>query len=246
MFLVAITHLATSADEEASALAAELGGTAYEQRLRLAAGCPAIVLQTPDRDRAAEVLTRLRSRGHGAEACDDAAIVPLDSMVALRDFRFASDAIECVGTHGEPTDRVRYDDLLALVRLSDRRSEVTTTVEKQRSFSAARAIASGGLVVTKTTERASTTRSDSKEQVLALYRRAGRPLALRETSAHYDALGAERGPTTIVNFARAVDRIRALAPMAPYDDRLLQRKLRDGDGGIEVVAHLVAMTIARR
>jgi hypothetical protein len=100
-------------------------------------------------------------------------------------------------------------------------------------------------VVTKTTERASTTRADSKEQVLALYRRAGRPLALRETTAHYDALGAERGPTTIMNFARAVDRIRRLAPGAPYDDRLVQRKLRDGDGGIEVVAHLVAMSVAR-
>jgi len=166
-------------------------------------------------------------------------------MVALRDFRFEPNAIECVGTHGEAIDRVAYDDVLALVRLSCRHSEVTTTVEKQRSFSAARAIASGGLVVTKTTERASTTRSDSKEQVLVLYRRAGRPLALRETTAHYDALGAERAATTIVNFARAVDRIRALAPSAPYDDRLVQRKLREGDGGIEVVAHLVAMSIAR-
>ena len=244
MFVVAVTSLGSGLDEEAQRLAADLGYTPYEARLRLAGGLPSVVLQTPDKARALGLLSRLRARGHGAVACDEGAIVSLEAMLLLRDFRFDPAGISVLGTHGEPIDAVARADLLCLLRLSHRRTETSTVVQKQTTFSAGRAIVSGGLLLTKTKEREVTQRSDSKEQVLVLYRRGGPPLALRETAAHYDALGAERAPTTILNFQRAVDRIRAIAPHAPYDDRLVQRKLREGDGGIEVLAHLLAMSLA--
>ena len=48
MYVVAILELATSVEAEAAALAADLGSTAYEQRLHLVAGLPAVVLTTAD------------------------------------------------------------------------------------------------------------------------------------------------------------------------------------------------------
>jgi hypothetical protein len=81
MYVVAIVELATSADAEAAALTAELGGTPYEHRLRLVGGSPAIALRTPERELALRTLAGLRARGHGAVACDEAAIVPSERML---------------------------------------------------------------------------------------------------------------------------------------------------------------------
>ena len=50
MFVVAITQLALSIEDESKALAADLGNTAYETRLILNGGLPAIVLQSPQRE----------------------------------------------------------------------------------------------------------------------------------------------------------------------------------------------------
>src|SRR5579863_9005827 len=94
VFVVALAELGTSVEDEMPALALDLGITAYEARLRLAAGLPSIVLSTQDRSFALEMLRRLRARRHGAVAFDAHAVVPASSMVAVRQFRLEPDAIE--------------------------------------------------------------------------------------------------------------------------------------------------------
>jgi hypothetical protein len=246
MFAVALTELVGAVDAESAALAHDLGVTAYEARLRLAAGFPAVLLHTPDRERALTLLASVRGRGHGAVACDDAAVTPLHAMVSIRDFRIEHGELLVVGTHGEPIDRVSLGDVLTLIRLLHRRVEVITTVEKQKSFAPGRALLTGGVLHSKTKEREVTTRSEEREQALVIHRRAGKPLVLRETAAHYDGLGTARSVTTLQNFTRFVERMRREAPQAAFDERLVQRKPREGDGGVDLVVHLLGLTLAKR
>ena len=82
---MALVRLSGSIDDEAKALAAALGLTPYETRLKLLAGLPALVTTTADSEAAKEVLRGLRARGHGAVGFDGAAVVPSESMIAMRD-----------------------------------------------------------------------------------------------------------------------------------------------------------------
>ena len=65
MYIVALMELRTPIEAEAAALAAHLGTTAYEERLRLNAGLPAVVLRTVDKKAATDLLASIRARERG-------------------------------------------------------------------------------------------------------------------------------------------------------------------------------------
>ncbi|HEY6461657.1 MAG TPA: hypothetical protein VIY73_15925, partial [Polyangiaceae bacterium] len=93
MYVVAIAELKGSIEDEAPNLAEDLGATAYDARLLLAAGAPIVAKTTPDREAALELLARLRARGHGAVACDTSAVVSSADMVAMRRPVFGDGAV---------------------------------------------------------------------------------------------------------------------------------------------------------
>ncbi|MGE5184809.1 MAG: hypothetical protein ACM31C_22210 [Acidobacteriota bacterium] len=236
--IVAIAQLATSIDAEAKALAADLGTTAYETRLKLAAGLPAIVLATTD-DAAAQALARkLRSRGHRVEHCRSADVVRATAMVQLRRFELAADAL----VSGDA--RLPWTDISALVRARHQHRDETTTTVKQKKFDATRAVLTGGLVTRKTQSREVTTRTETTEQVLYVFRAdGGTPWLLREHATHYGGLGAALAPTATQNFALAVAQLRARAPHAAFDDTLVRRPTIDD---VDLYAHLVASACRSR
>jgi hypothetical protein len=122
MHVVALTKLAVSAapgssassgswvDDEAIALARDLGALAYEQRLKLKQGLPAIVLTTADPRRAAALHAALRARGHEALICRSEQVTATAAMIAMRRFRFDDDGIAIDGA------RLRWSDIATLVR----------------------------------------------------------------------------------------------------------------------------------
>lgn len=259
MFVVAMAELATPVETEAPLLAVDLGCTLYEARLLLLAGLPAILLWAEERDRALALLGKVRARGHGAIACDASAVVASSVMPSMRQFRLEDDAI---ALDDWPDERLPYDDLLVLVRANHRKRTDTKTETVERKFRPGMAIATGGLVISKTTRRQTNTSVVEREQVLYLFRRSGAtPFLLSESTTKYGALGADRKPSTIENFALTVAKIRERAPSAVYDDRLLQvRKVEErvarspgsqvvrtsSEWGVDLLAHLVALWWARR
>jgi hypothetical protein len=70
MFVVGIARLAGALQDELPALAADLGMTAYDARMLLAPGIPALVLVTPEKSKALGLLGSLRARGHESLAFD--------------------------------------------------------------------------------------------------------------------------------------------------------------------------------
>lgn len=265
MYVVAIAELGTPVEAEAAALAGDLASTAYEQRLNLVAGLPAIVLATPDLERARALLRRLRARGHGAVAFDAAAIVGSGAMVPLRRCHlepggFAAEAPTSLGVPGAPgaiTARLPFDDILALIRAIHRRRVETTVDVNERKFGLGRAVATGGLMLRKTVTREETRVTDERDQVLYVYRRSGEPpWLLRERTAGYGWLGDKLAPSSFQNFVATVALLRERAPSAVYDERLLAPRkpllfaagAKDGSSTeptSDLLAHLLALWFSR-
>lgn len=239
MLFVFVANLARPALVEADAIAPLLGKTPYETRLALAAGPPSIVLSTADRDRAANVLGLLRSRGHGAHAFDDETFVKSDVMPRLDDFRLDADGVRRTANE----DLLPYGDVYAILRAVHEESSST-----ERDVGGPDRIGTEGLVNTVTVK------SQNREHVAYFFRRSGeRPWILRERHTSFVGLGQERGPVAFGNFTRLLARIREASPMAVFDDRLVRRRvverldaagLTSSRHGMDLLAHLLAMTIA--
>ena len=260
MFVVAIGELNGSIDAEAGPSASDLGTTAYDARLLLAAGTPAIVKTTPDRALALELLARLRARGHGAVACDASAVVGSADMVAMRRPRLGPDAILL---DDRPEERLPYDDILALLPAVHRRRVDTATQTRETKLSMGRAMMTGGMAFTKTVKTET-----------AHCRRGARSGALPVPPQRTDAVDPARARTSwtghehdarAVAVARtsgmAVAALRQRAPDATFDDRLSTRKAAErmamsgaagnttvktsSEAGVDLLAHVLALWIAR-
>lgn len=244
MHVVFVSQLARSAAEEAPALAAKLGSTEYEVRLALSAPTPAILLLTADRERAADIVALLRSRGHGAHAFDDDGFVPSDQMIRMDDFRLDPDGVRRTAD-GE---LLGYGDVFAILRAVHGTSgeKVRTSVQVNLGV---------GKGVPRLENREHVTKVYEREPVAYFFRRSGeRPWILRERHASYTALGPDRLAVASLNFKRTIDRIAAASPMATNDDRLMRRRvaerhvtdtrIRTSSEGVDLLAHLLAMAIA--
>jgi hypothetical protein len=215
---VAIAKLGTPIEAEAKALAADLGTLAYEERMKLAAGLPAVVLVTTDGDAAQALVGKLRARGHRALTCAASAVIRATDMIQMRNFQLDEAGLESAG------EQLPWEDIAALVRARHQRQVGATETVKQKKFDAARAILTGGLVMRKTETRTVATTTDEIEQVLYVFRASGAtPWLLREHSTNYAALGAALTPLAARNFALVVERLRARAPHAAFDDSLVRR-----------------------
>jgi hypothetical protein len=232
-YIVAIAALGASIEAEAKALAADLGTTAYEERLKLASGLPAVVLATADGEAAQALLAKLRARGDRAQLCRASEVVPASAMVRLRQFQLEEDALDT----GDA--RLVWAEISAFVRARHHRLVESTETVKHKKFAIGRAIATGGLVMRKSENREVVTRSEDFEQVLYIFRaNGGTPWILREHGTNYGGLGASLTPTAIQNFALAVQQFRARASHARFDDSLLRRPAITE---VDLYAHLLAV-----
>lgn len=219
--VVAMLELAGTIDKAAASLAAALGTLAYEERLKLAAGLPAVVLMTPDAARAAALVDALAKQGQPALTLASSEVYAASDMVTLKRFAIERDAL--VANNGD--EHLPWASVTALVRATDRRRVESTIVVAEKKFDLARTVMTGGLVHSRKTSREVTTRADDAEPVLYLFAADGtRPWLLREQGTHYEGLGDRLSRTAPANFVATVAEFRARAPHARYDERLVTRR----------------------
>lgn len=257
MVLVALLSASAMDDAGIAQLSADVGIVAYEARMLVAAGYPAIVATVADASRAYELVAKLRAHGGDAIGCDASEVVSSETMVALDRFTLDAGGV----TAGEA--RLEWSDVLCLLRATHRGRTETETQTSERKFSAGRSLLTGGLSNTTTVTKHAKESSDSREPVLYVFRRSGAtPWILREQGTHYEGLGAALARTTIENFATTCRALRESAPHAFYDERLVtrarvaERAVRQGTtaqstvtrssaSGVDVLAHLLATAVAR-
>lgn len=246
MFIVFLAHLGRHAETEAAHLASLLGVTEYEARLTLAAPVPAIVAYATDRDQANAIASALRARGHGAHVFDDERLVPSPRTNRLDDFRFEVDGVR----RAADGEVLGFGDVFAILRA------VHDTVRQSQRPAPSRANQNLLDRMAPSVESLRLgTRHVDRESVAYFFRRSGeRPWILRERHASYAGLGEERGPVAFANFTRTVARIAGACTNVIVDDRLSRRRVaeratpgapvRSSEEGVDLLAHLLAFTLA--
>jgi hypothetical protein len=242
MHLVAIAELKGSLDTpKLNALAKDLETTAYELRLLLNAGLPAVVVVTADPDQARRLYDAIIRHEHIAARCDRDVVVPSAKMTTLRHFQWTP--TQLVADSNSP-ESCPWENVSVMLRATHRTTRETIETVKERQFQPSMALATGGLVMSKKITKEVTTTTASREQVCYLFRKSGHtPWLLRERSASYGALGTAMAPSSFENFAKTVAQFRAFAPSAVYDERLLvNRPIRgvgDGSDATDLLAYLL-------
>lgn len=226
MHVVAVVRWGSPLQDELPELAARLGVVAYDLRLRLAGGLPAVFTRVEDREEASGHVEFLRARGHGAVACDVEAIPGPEAQVAAVDFELTATTLRGASTEGVRFE-IPYDKILAMVHAARVTSSEHTVTKKEKKFSASRALLSGGMVLRKTVQHVDKTLTEEQEQMIYLFSRTHPVLSVwKEWALRYDGLGDERQLTKAKNFAVLSKKLQALAPTAFYDQRLLTQKRR--------------------
>ncbi len=242
MYLVAIGALEGSSEDTLHALAADLDTTPYELRLLLNAGLPAVVLATVDEKLAQRARAAIVRHGHVPVLLDRRDVVSSAQMVPVREPRFLPEGLVASQDSAAP---LQYAEIAVLLKATHRTTSETTQTIKERQLRPVMAIATGGLVISKTVTRSVSSSSVQSEAVLYLFPHGSRtPWLLRERHAHYGGLGTALKPTSLENFAAVVRRLRESAPGARYDERLTSarpmRGVADGIEATDLFAHLLA------
>ncbi len=245
MFLVAIVDIDRIPDAARTTLAAALGTTLYELRLVLSAGLPAVVLTTPEASRAEAAVSAIAREGGQAVWAERRTVYPSGRMPAIRDFRFQPSGLTATETASE---QLAFSDIFAIIRATHSTVTTRSAVVKERKLDPGRALITGGLKMSRTTSREVVSRTDTREQVLYLFRRSGAPpWLLRERSAHYGGLGKALGPSSLGNFQEVVRALRERVPNAAYDERFLAhrtlRGISDGLEATDILVHLLALSL---
>lgn len=226
MHVVAVTRWGSPLQEELPALAARLGVGAYDLRLRLVGGLPAVFARVEDRVEAARQVVFLRTRGHGAVACDAEAIPRPEDQIVPVDFELGATALGGVSASGARFE-IPYAEIVAIIEAACVTSEEHAVTKQEKKFSAGRAVLSGGLVLRKTVKRVDKTVVEDQERWIYLFCRPGPAWSVwKEMTLRYEGLGGERQFTKAQNFAALSEKLRALAPQAFHDQRLLKEKRR--------------------
>ena len=228
MHIVAVTRWGTPLEEELPALAARLGMLAYDLRQRLAGGIPAVFATVGDGMVADGHMQFLRSRGHGAVTCDADAVPTTEDQLVPCDFELSAAAVRGSFTQSRRFE-LPYAEIFALVHAASVTSDEHTVTTQEKKISLGRAVLSGGMMFRKKVERIDKKVTAEQQQILYMFCRAQpTPYVWKELTLRYEGLGDDRKQTTAQNFATLSERLRARAPHAFYDRRLLTHKRRAG------------------
>ncbi|MEZ4299919.1 MAG: hypothetical protein R3B70_33535 [Polyangiaceae bacterium] len=253
MYVVALMELSGTVEAEAAALAADLGTTAYEERLKLVGGLPVIVLTSAEKPPAQLLGGKMRARGQGVLAVDTARVTGAADMVSMRRFDFETGGL----LQRDTGARLPFSDILALVRAVHRTQTETRTETQHIKLSLGKAVLTGGLAMTKKVTREDKSVATDRSNVLYLFRASGEtPWLLQERTTDYSALGPDLAPSSMQNFLTTIARLRAAAPTALYDERLTQpgampkstlcstapgRMSSSSASGVDLMASLIAL-----
>ncbi|HEY4015942.1 MAG TPA: hypothetical protein VGM06_21545 [Polyangiaceae bacterium] len=206
MFVVAIAELVSPTEDDMTAIAAAIGASTYDVRMRLAAGVPAVLMTTSDEAAARATAQAIGARGHGAIVCDSRDVVPGPAMVPVRHFVLGEDALRA--DRAQP-DELPYRQMRVLVHVAHR--ELRHVIGHEMVYVGPREGMARREVITD--------EHDSPHSLYIFPSDGTTPWILREREAHYTALGAAAGPARHMNFLATIAALRARAPIAHFDDR---------------------------
>jgi hypothetical protein len=217
MKIVALVRPAAEVPTAAQVLASAAGMAPAEARMRLAPEPPALLARlAPD---AADALVQtLRDAGLAALAVDEGAVA---ERVTARTATFGPEQGTFTPRAGAPLT-MAWEDVTVILRGASSLRTQSEHTEKTTQVALGAALVTGGLKLTKTTERSVRGASEETSQVLFVFDREGRGALLPEVGFDFSCLGAAMQPSRTANMVTLARTVRERAPAAFYDERLLR------------------------
>ncbi len=218
MKLIALARPPASLDESVKPIAAALALSPAEVRMRLAGGAPALLAPAADGE-AAGLVAKLRALKLAALAIDARAPTDRQRLVARR-FAFGSSGLSLAARSGE-TLELPWGELLAVLRGA--RETRTDTARTETTYRLS-GISTVGLGLPRISSQEHTVRSSesSLEQVLLIYGKGGEQALVAESLVDFSCLGKAMQPSSSMNMAELARLLKAKAPSAFHDDRLMR------------------------
>ncbi len=223
MYLVVVYGWQIEEGEAAKAVADTLGILLFEARQKIAGGGPRVLATFADAPPAEALAARLSAAGVPALTIDPVSVRSGTPPFPVRRFVLGREALELESSAGDMC-RIDYGtiDLLLVANCSAGQTQTTHTTT-ERKFSLGKTILSGGLPMTKKVTTEETLTSSERDETLWLYAREWGTVSFNRADLDYSDLGDAMQLTRELNFNRLKTSLRALAPQAGYDDRLLKR-----------------------
>ncbi len=227
MNIVAIHKIPDNKDGAAAILSEITGTTRYEagSRLSVAGRFPVVVAAYSEFPPAEETAAKLRSGGFGAIVLKQDEIKSEKEHFIVRKF-FLDDRELRVESRQEKSLVVDYCSIDLILRGTCIQQTTKTVTEKGKKFSISRAVISGGLIMTKSTEKSHVNISENREMFLHLYTGSGYIIVFRENSLVYLSLGSMLKPARSANFAFINAELKRRCSASNYNESLLNRAVQ--------------------
>lgn len=198
-------------------LAAAAGMAPAEARMRLAPEPPALLARlAPD---AAEALVKtLQGAGLAALAIDESEVA---DRVTARTVTFGTAQVTFTPRAGAPLS-MAWEDVAVILRGASSLRTQSEHTEKTTKVALGTALVTGGLKLTKTTEKSVRGSQEETSQVVFVFDRGGRGAVLPEIGLDFSCLGPAMQPSRTANMVTLARLVREQAPAAFYDERLLR------------------------
>ncbi|MBS2032439.1 MAG: hypothetical protein JST54_31375 [Deltaproteobacteria bacterium] len=198
-------------------LLAEAGNlTAAEARMRLAPEPPALLVRLEDAT-ADALAGKLRAAKLAALAIGG----PTAETLAPRTIELGADALKLTARDGTSME-LPWSEIAIILRGTSASRESSERTETKKQFSATAAIVTGGLVMSTKTTSTARSSAEEVEQYIYVGGRDGSLAALRESVVDFTCLGKAMQPARTANVAALAQQLKAKAPGAFYDERLLR------------------------
>jgi len=186
---------------------------------RLAGTLPRVLLADTDRERVAEAARALEAAGFAAVTCDPATVPDDGERVVARRLAFQSHMLVAYDGAGTP-----HECPASSISLIQRGVRAVTHTQKDVVREWKPAVAATlltGLPWVKSKQVVRTRTQEEREAFALVHRDDGNPdVIIYERRLDYRFLGGAMAPSSHANLDLVVQRIRALAPAAPCDDRV--------------------------
>lgn len=224
MHSVAVYQLQGTSEQMAQDLAAALGTTTYEARLRviIPGGGPVVVANFATSEQARDCVVRLHAAGFVSLVVDSEQLETDPTRLLVRQLQFTSDSLQ-VTTRDDQRLSLPYPEVKLLLRGAGIVSSVQVETSTQKKFALGRAVVSGGLVMRKTVKTVSSTINQDRHPFCHIYTPDRQALVLRQAELDYSGLGADRQLSQEANFSWICAELRRRSPSAAWDDRLQTR-----------------------
>jgi hypothetical protein len=262
MRLVASVRTPADGEGVAATLGKALGLSLAEARIRLAPEPPAILASLAP-EPADALVAALRQAGLAVLALEVAA--PLEGQrVVARTAVLGPLGGTFQPRSGAPVE-LPWGEVITILRGASTVRSETESTQKSAKFSAATAIATSGLKMSRSVERTARSQQEDTEQAILLHGRGGQRVVLRERELDFSCLGTAMQPTRTANMVALARLLKERAPSAFYDERLLRLGRRplpmfvggetreqsggtsqtrlDTSGGMEVLAELLSRAV---